>query len=128
MGPDSLVVSSNSTRGYGHKPEHKRFHLNTKKHIIVVWVMEHWKRLSRESTESQRSSKARWTWCWATCSGCLCLSSGVGLDDPQRSLPALNILRFCDYFLLFIDLVTAWFPGLRETIYKNIACNQQLQL
>ena len=32
----------------------------------------------------------------AACSGWPCFSRGIGLDDPQRSLPTPNILSFCD--------------------------------
>lgn len=35
-----FVVSSNKTRGSGHNLEHRRFHLNVRKHFFTVWVTE----------------------------------------------------------------------------------------
>ena len=39
------VVPSARTRGQGHKPEHRRFCLNTRQHLCAVRVMESWHRL-----------------------------------------------------------------------------------
>ena len=39
------VVHSARTRGSGYKMEHKRLHLNTRKHFCAVKVIEHWQRL-----------------------------------------------------------------------------------
>ena len=43
-----------------------------------------------------RYSRPAWTRCCAVCCRWPCFSRGVGLDDPQRSLPTPNILWFCD--------------------------------
>lgn len=43
----------------------------------------------------RRYSKAIWRWSWATGSRCVCLSSGVGPVDLQRSLSTSAILWFC---------------------------------
>lgn len=43
-----------------------------------------------------RSSKAVWTWSWATCYRCPCLSGKVGPYELQRSLPTSTVLCFCD--------------------------------
>lgn len=51
-----------------------------------------------------RSSKAIWIWSWATCSNWLCLSSGVGTDDTQKTLLKLAVLWFC----LVSYLCTSW--------------------
>jgi len=47
-----------------------------------------------------RYSRPTWTRSSAACSRWPCFGRGVGLDDPQRSLPTPNILWFCDHFLL----------------------------
>ena len=43
-----------------------------------------------------RYSRPAWTRSCAACCRWPCFSRGVGLDDPQRSLPTLNLLWFCD--------------------------------
>jgi len=46
------VVSSDKTRGSGHKPKHGRFLLNITKHFFTVRVIKHRHRLPREAVES----------------------------------------------------------------------------
>ena len=43
-----------------------------------------------------RHSRPAWTRSSAACCRWPCFSRGVGLDDPQRSLPTPNILWFCN--------------------------------
>ena len=43
-----------------------------------------------------RSSRPAWTRSCAACCKWPCFGRGVGLGDPQRSLPTPNILWFCD--------------------------------
>lgn len=45
------AVPSDRTRGSGHKPEHKKFHLSTKK-IFTVSVTEQWNRLPGDTVQS----------------------------------------------------------------------------
>ena len=44
-----------------------------------------------------RYSRPAWTRSCAACSGWPCFSRGVGLDDPQMSLPTPTVLWFCNF-------------------------------
>jgi len=50
MGPKS-AVSSNRTRGKGHKQKHRKFQLNMRKNFFTLSVTECWNRLPRGVVE-----------------------------------------------------------------------------
>ena len=54
--------------------------------------------LTLQSLLLWRYSKPAWTRSCAACCRWPCFGRGVGLHDPQRSLPTLNVLWFCDMF------------------------------
>ena len=69
-----------------------------RKNFLTLRVTEPWPRLPREVVESPsletfktRLDKVLYSLLWVTL-----LQQGVGLGDPQRSLPIPNILRFCN--------------------------------
>jgi len=83
-----------SARGNGHKLKQRKLQLNPRKNLFPLRVTEHWPRLPREAVESPSLE------IFQTClDAVLCsllwvtlLGQGVGLGEPQRSLPALTIL------------------------------------
>jgi len=88
------VVPSNRTRGNGHKLKQRKFQLNMRKNFFPLRVMEPWPRLPREVVESPSLEILKTRLDKVLCS-LLCvtlLGQGVGLGDPQRSLPTPDIL------------------------------------
>ena len=65
-----------------------------------------------------RYSKFTRMWSCAACFRWPCFSRGVGLDDPQRSLPTPTILWFCDS-VKFIHMNSLLHPLLRHRHYTR---------
>jgi len=92
------VVPSNRTGGNGHKLKQRKFHLNMRKNFFTLRVMEHWNRLPREVVGSPSLEIFRTLLDAVLCSllWVTLLRQGVGLGDPQRSLPTPTMLGFGD--------------------------------
>ena len=76
----------------------RKLQLNPRKNFFPLRVPEPWPRLPREAVESPsleifkpRLAAVLCSLLWVTL-----LGQGVGLGDPQRSLPIPTILGFCD--------------------------------
>jgi len=93
------VVSSDRTRGHGHKLKPRRIPLNVRKHFFTVRVTKHWHRFPRETVEffSLEIFKSLVNVVLGR-TRCSCLGRGVWQDDIQRSIPTSTILWFCEWF------------------------------
>ena len=88
------MVHSDRTRGNGHKLKQRKLQLNMRKNFFPLKVTEPWPRLPREAVESPsleifqtRLDAVLCSLLWVTVVG-----QGVGLGDPQRSLPSPTVL------------------------------------
>ena len=88
------TVHCRMTKGNGHKLKQRKFQLKMRKNFFPLRVMETWPRLPREAVESPSLeifkpclNKVPCSLLWVTL-----LGQGVGLGDPQRSLPTPTIL------------------------------------
>lgn len=82
--------------------KHRRFCLNTRKHFLTVWVMEHLHRLFREVVESpflavfksrlNRSPRTMYLVSTLELDVLVSTLESLGPDDLQRPLPASAIL------------------------------------
>jgi len=90
------VVPSDRTRGNGHNLKQRKLQLKMRKNFFPLRVTEPWRRLLRGAVESSSLEIFQTHLAAVLCSllWVTLLGQGVGLGDPQRSLPTLNIL--CD--------------------------------
>ena len=91
------VVPSDRTRGNGHKLKPEKFQLNPRKNFFPLRVTEPWPRLPRGAVESPSLEIFQPRLAVVLCPllGVTLLGQGVGVGDPQRSLPTPNMLGFC---------------------------------
>ena len=84
-------VSSARTRGSGHKLEHRRLHLTSRKHFHAGQGPELWHWDQTGCDPPWGSSEAAWMWCWVFFFE---FSEFLWLDqtDPVRPLPTSAIL------------------------------------
>ena len=88
------VVPGDRTGGGGHGLKHGGFRLSMRRNFFPLRVPEPWPRLPREAVESPsleifqpRLDKVLGSLLWVTL-----LGQGVGLGDPQRSLPTPTMI------------------------------------
>ena len=89
-----LVYCQRVADSQEHKLKLRKFQLNMRKNFFTLRVTEPWHRLPREAVESPsleifqpRLDTVLYSLLWVTL-----LRQGVGLGDPQRSLPTPTIL------------------------------------
>jgi len=87
-------MPSDRTRGKGHKLKQRKFQLNTRKNFFPLRVTEPWPRLPRGAVEfpSLKIFKPHLDAVLCSLFWVTLLRQGVGLDDPQRSLPTPTIM------------------------------------